>query len=27
VQFNDFFGANRGQNVRWVPIMVGVNFR
>jgi hypothetical protein len=27
VKFNDFLGANRGQNIRWVPIMLGVNFR
>jgi len=27
VQFEDFFGANRGSNLRWVPIMIGVNFR
>ena len=25
VQFTDFFGANRSKNVRWVPIMIGVN--
>lgn len=27
VQFDDFFGSNRGQNLRWVPIMVGINIR
>ncbi|MCC6243417.1 MAG: hypothetical protein IT353_11285 [Gemmatimonadaceae bacterium] len=27
VEFDDFFGANRGQNLRWVPIMIGVNIR
>ena len=25
VPFTDFFGANRSKNVRWVPIMIGVN--
>jgi hypothetical protein len=24
--FNDFFGS-RGKNVRWMPIVLGINFR
>jgi opacity protein-like surface antigen len=27
VQFRDFFGSNRGGNVRWMPIVLGVTFR
>jgi opacity protein-like surface antigen len=27
VAFNDFFGANAGQNLRWMPLMIGMNFR
>lgn len=27
VAFDDFFGANRGQNLRWMPLMIGMNFR
>ncbi len=27
VRFSDFFGDNRSKNVRWVPILLGVNFR
>jgi opacity protein-like surface antigen len=27
VQFRDFFGSNRGSNVRWMPIVLGVTFR
>lgn len=27
VRFSDFFGSNRSKNVRWVPILLGVNFR
>ena len=27
VQLEDFFGANRGSNLRWIPIMIGMNFR
>ncbi len=27
VQLEDFFGSNRGSNVRWVPLMIGMNFR
>jgi hypothetical protein len=27
VQFRDFFGDNRGKDVRWVPIVLGFNFR
>lgn len=27
VELEDYFGANRGQNVRWIPLMIGMNFR
>ncbi len=27
VQLSDYLGANRGRNLRWMPIMLGVNFR
>lgn len=27
VALEDYFGANRGQNVRWIPLMLGMNFR
>lgn len=27
VRFSDFFGDARSKNVRWVPILLGVNFR
>ena len=27
VQFRDFFGDNRGKDLRWIPIVLGFNFR